>query len=102
MTNSTQWVDGVEVILTDDEQTTFDAWQESVTIQAAVTLNKALAQSLLNKSDTTFRLTFESGLAWPSEWKTYCDGLRSIISSNGVGTLPTIPSTYPDGTSTGA
>ena len=59
---------------------------------------KAVAQTALDKSDTTLMRCYEAGVAVPAEWATYRGQLRGIVSGNSSATeLPVRPE-YPAGT----
>jgi hypothetical protein len=72
--------------------------QVQAAAQAQATL-RAQAQAALDKSDVTFLRAQEAGQAWPAEWVTYRAALRASVRT-GTGTIPALPTTYPDGTPT--
>ena len=50
----------------------------------------------LDASDTVALRCFKAGVAWPQDWKDYCDALRSVV--RGVSdTIPVRPP-FPPGT----
>lgn len=50
----------------------------------------------LDASDTVALRCFKAGVAWPPDWKDYCEALRNIVRGGG-GALPARPK-YPAGT----
>jgi len=80
------WSDGtyevVEVATPDPEPVAEDA-----TMRARIELDA---------SDTVALRCFKAGVAWPQDWKDYCDALRNIVRGGGD-TLPVRPP-YPTGT----
>lgn len=96
MTNPTMNINGIDVVMTDDQASEFAASQAAATAYDTAAKLKSQALSFLNQSDKTILRCYENSVAVPSAWSTYRAALRTIISS-GTGTIPT-PPTYPAGT----
>jgi len=87
-------VDGAAVGWSDDEYEIIeiatpdpDPVAEDATMRARIELDA---------SDTVALRCFKAGVAWPQDWKDYCDALRNIVRGGGD-TLPVRPP-YPTGT----
>jgi hypothetical protein len=103
MTNLIKLEDGIEVEMTDEEQSDFLASQVSIGSSSTIQKNKDQAKILLDKSDTTMNRIQEAvalnrttwGASDVIAWIDFREALRQVVSSGT--SLPDQPP-YPQGT----
>lgn len=81
-----EWIDAGNTV--ESEYT-----EEELAAKALVAF-KAEVKSALDATTTTALRCYQAGIVFPTEWKTYIDALRGLLSATEVTTLPTRPD-YP-------
>lgn len=65
---------------------------------AALVLQKAKAQELLQEVDRVCSRCVQAQVSFPSDWKAYADELRALYSATSLKETPKKPEAYPEGT----
>lgn len=90
-----------EIDMTDDEIAEYSAAQtaQAVEVTASMAHNYSdQIQSLLNDTDLVSSRCFKAGVAFPADWLTYTQNLRTLKASADPTQAPPTKPTYPEGT----